>query len=123
MYRSATEHVHFPSPSFFGRIVRHAEALCGLLNLSTGAVRCSASGAVHASSTEYIYIYIFAKLDRQGVSNAMQVPVGLPEEAPLSSMTAVAYDGMRVPLIMLPDLPRIMPAIAAALGDNDSAVR
>lgn len=53
----------------------------------------------------------------------MQVPVGLPEEAPLSSMTAVAYDGMRVPLIMLPDLPRIMPAIAAALGDNDSAVR
>ena len=40
---------------------------------------------------------------------------GEPPAAPAS--TAVAFDGMRVPLALLPALPKLMPAVQAALVD------
>ncbi len=36
-------------------------------------------------------------------------------------MVAAACDGMRVPLVLLPELPRLMPAIMAALSDEAAA--
>ncbi len=51
----------------------------------------------------------------------VQVPVGLPTVGPLSEMVAAACDGMRVPLVLLPELPKLMPAIMAALGDEPTA--
>jgi hypothetical protein len=57
-----------------------------------------------------------------GRAISAQVPVGLPDEGVLSQMTAAAHDGMRVPLVLLPELPRLMPAIAAALGDDEAAL-
>ncbi|BDA43097.1 probable zinc phosphodiesterase ELAC protein 2 at C-terminar half [Coccomyxa sp. Obi] len=50
-----------------------------------------------------------------------KVPVGLPTFGPLSEMVASACDGMRVPLVLLPELPKLMPAIMAALGDDPAA--
>ena len=46
-----------------------------------------------------------------------QVPVGLPTEGPLAEMLGVAHDGLRVPLALLPCLPKLQPAVTAALGD------
>jgi hypothetical protein len=48
-----------------------------------------------------------------------QVPVGLPASGRLAGSLGVAYDGMRVRLALLPGLPRLLPAIVAALGDAD----
>ncbi|EIE26920.1 hypothetical protein COCSUDRAFT_59422 [Coccomyxa subellipsoidea C-169] len=52
---------------------------------------------------------------------AYRVPVGLPTTGPLSEMVACACDGMRVPLMLLPELPKLMPHIAAALGEEPAA--
>lgn len=54
-----------------------------------------------------------------------QPAVALAEEAgpaagPLAGVpAAVAFDGMRVPLALLPVLPALMPAVQAALADAD----
>ena len=51
-----------------------------------------------------------------------QVPVGLPSAGRLAGMLGVAYDGMRMPLALLPGLPALLPAVVAALGDSDEVV-
>lgn len=43
--------------------------------------------------------------------------MGLTSAGAVADMAAFAWDGMRVPLVLLPGLPRLMPAIAAALGE------
>ena len=48
-----------------------------------------------------------------------QVPMGLPGGGQLVGRLGIAYDGMRVPLALLPRLPRLLPAIVAALGDGE----
>ena len=48
-----------------------------------------------------------------------QVPLGLPGAGQLAGRLGIAYDGMRVPLAMLPRLPCLLPAIVAALGDGE----
>lgn len=48
------------------------------------------------------------------------MPVGLPTTGPLSEMVATACDGMRVPLMLLPELPKLMPAVTAALADAEA---
>ena len=53
---------------------------------------------------------------------ASQVRVGLPASGRLAGSLGVAYDGMRVRLALLPGLPRLLPAIVAALGDTDVEV-
>ena len=54
------------------------------------------------------------------------LPQGTPEggdsgegEPPPAPSTAVAFDGMRIPLALLPALPKLMPAVQAALADVD----
>ena len=49
------------------------------------------------------------------------MPIGLPTTGPLSEMVATACDGMRVPLVLLPELPKLMPAVTAALADGEAA--
>ncbi|KAK9829441.1 hypothetical protein WJX72_005893 [[Myrmecia] bisecta] len=44
-----------------------------------------------------------------------KIPTGLPTSGPDSLTTAIAFDGMSVPLVLLPDLPKLMPAVACAL--------
>lgn len=48
----------------------------------------------------------------QGVQQA-----GSAEQALAAGGVAVAFDGMRVPLVLLPVLPLLMPAVRAALAD------
>ena len=40
--------------------------------------------------------------------------------APGADRMMIAFDGMRVPLALLPQLPRLMPAVMAALETNDA---
>lgn len=44
--------------------------------------------------------------------------MGLPTCGPLSEMVAYACDGMRVPLVLLPEVPKLVSAMTAALGDD-----
>ena len=49
------------------------------------------------------------------------VPQGQQEGSAASAAAAVAFDGMRVPLALLPILPALMPAVQAALADVEEA--
>ena len=53
---------------------------------------------------------------------ARRIPAGLDLRAtPWRERPIVAFDGMRLPLALLPDLPAVMPLLAhamAAEGDN-----
>jgi hypothetical protein len=49
------------------------------------------------------------------------VPQGQQEGSSASAAAAVAFDGMRVPLALLPILPALMPAVQAALADVEEA--
>ncbi len=51
-----------------------------------------------------------------------RVPTGIdPWAMPLARRPVTAFDGMVVPLAALPDLPYIMPPLAAALGEAAAA--
>lgn len=51
-----------------------------------------------------------------------RVPNGIdPWALPLARRPVTAFDGMVVPLAALPDLPYIMPPLAAALGEAAAA--
>ena len=46
-----------------------------------------------------------------------KLPPGI--EGPAAATAAVAFDGMRVPLVTLPDLPTLLPVLLCALGDGE----
>ena len=45
-----------------------------------------------------------------------KLPAGIDLEGPAASAAMIAFDGMTVALQQLPDLPALLPAVAAALG-------
>ena len=46
-----------------------------------------------------------------------RLPPGLDMEAAATAAIAVAFDGMRVPLTSLPDLPQLLPVLQHAWGE------
>ena len=46
-----------------------------------------------------------------------KLPPGI--EGPAAATAAVAFDGMRVPLVTLPDLPMLLPVLLCALEDGE----
>lgn len=47
---------------------------------------------------------------------AAQLPVGLPESGPISERVMVACDGMRLPLSLLLQAPRVVKALRLAFA-------
>lgn len=48
-------------------------------------------------------------------------PEGLPQEGPAAASTAIAFDGMCVPLAALPLLPVLRPAVEYVLASEEEA--
>ena len=51
-----------------------------------------------------------------------KLPPGLETEAAATAGIAVAFDGMRVPLLALQDLPQLLPVLQQAWGETGQLI-
>lgn len=49
----------------------------------------------------------------------LQLPVGLPDSGSAAERVLVAYDGMRLPMSLLMQAPRVLKAVSLAFANND----